>query len=185
MAPPSQLFTYFNARQLNGDWVTPDAGVRPRVALRSAAGFGLCPADVWPDDDSKVNVLPSEAAYKSAKGSRGWLRGYYRIGATGSERQSQIKAALSAGYPCIFGLGFDEALCAWPGGLLYSGPTGPIVGHQMFVAVGYTHKGVEIVAPWGENWCDSGFGYITWALTESDLTDDWWVLDVLPENEAA
>lgn len=104
----SRLFIYWNARNLNNPPTSyKDNGSKIRLAFDSMARYGAPYESVYPYITSKVNDRPSIIAYRQAMSHK--IDKFYRISATGGDRISQIKQALSANCPVVFGTKIAES----------------------------------------------------------------------------
>ena len=104
----SRLFIYWNARNFERPPATNrDDGTKISLAMFSVYKLGCCNESLVPYSLNKVNKKPGWIAYKKALQNR--FKNFYRIYATGDERIRQVKQALSAGCPVIFGTKIYES----------------------------------------------------------------------------
>jgi len=101
----SRLFVYYNAR-LAYSGQTNDNGTYIRFAMESLTRQGVCDESRWPYDVSKVNTTPGWMPYRLAFMNK--LTGYYRIMSSKSLIVSNIKKALDAKHPVVFGMSVHD-----------------------------------------------------------------------------
>lgn len=158
---PSATFTYYNSRLLDDkDNVKEDCGSSIESALNAVRKYGVCNADVWPNDQPYDEKPDKDAYADGLKGKE--LTKYYNV-----KSLLQVKKALSLGYPVA-------ASFAWP----FKGPN-PYTyfldppddkvfkkcysGHAV-VIVGYddSKKAFEIRNSWGDYWGNKGYCYMSY-----------------------
>lgn len=170
----SRLFNYYTTRELEGR--LGQSGAVLRNAIKQAQKLGLPDESIWPYDESKAEVKPSEDAYTSAIEHK--LFRYERIkGSTDKELVHCVKSAISEGYPVVFGTPVTQQWMNMRGGdITYRGVTenDPIVGGHAMVIIGYSLDYFVIENSWGKQWGDGGLGYIPVSLVSSFF--DLWVI---------
>lgn len=145
----SRLFIYWNARNLqNPPSGHKDSGTRIRLAFDSLARYGAPSETTYPYVISKVNDRPTLRSYREAVQNR--ISKFYRIDKTGNERIGQIKQALSAGCPVVFGTKIANSFKAYRGGTIYLPKDSYIGGHAM-VLIGWSEEkqAFELRNSWG------------------------------------
>lgn len=181
----SRLFTYYNARLLgNKDWVNVDDGAFIRDAIKSLFKYGSPPESKWPYRAASVNVRPSNTAYEVATSAQTALSldyEYVRL-----TTLTQLKSALAAGQPVVFGFAVTEAFENIKKGDRYPLPVPTsgekTLGGHAVVAVGYSDAAVapyiEVRNSWGKAWGDEGHFYLDqkWFTDKRRLVDDMWVI---------
>lgn len=168
----SRLFVYGMARQKHGI-LGQDEGTTLRDCMEVLSTFGICEETDWPYDESKVLVSPSLMAQRKALGHK--IHSYYRIKDTGSDRVEQIRAALRARHPVVFGTQIDKAFLSHRGSGLIRIPTGPFIGGHAMIVVGMTANHFIVKNSWGRGWGDDGYGYFDPSYLGWDRTTDLWV----------
>lgn len=171
----SRLFIYWNARNLeNPPGGHKDDGTRIRLAFDSLARYGAPSETTYPYVISKVNDRPTLRSYREAIQHR--ISKFYRIDGTGNERIGQIKQALSAGCPVVFGTKIANSFKAYRGGTIYLPKDSYIGGHAMcLVSWSEEKQAFELRNSWGESWGISGYGWIHKSYIASNVARDFWV----------
>jgi C1A family cysteine protease len=176
----SRMYIYYNARARQG-WEDSDEGCFIRDAIKSMASpaGGVASEVLWPFLQTQVNVKPSPVAY--ADGTRKTIGDYYRI--DGPDRLYQVRYALAAGYPVIFGISvypsFESEFASRTGIIPMPGPHERLLGGHAIKAVGYDDDMQRVIFQnsWGDSWGDRGFGYLHYDyINDDDLSDDYWVV---------
>ncbi len=177
----STLFGYWNTLQQQGQIV--DAGCQPRIALQVLSQAGFCAEKFWPFDPTQVLQQPPPDAYTAANDNKTTAGSYYLIDSSGSQKIQDIKTAIAAGYPVIYGSPVDQMYENYTGGVM-SVPNGtPLGGHQRCL-VAYTADYVQEVNSWGPNWGENGLARISWEIATWDQASDFWVFDRVPKPTA-
>jgi C1A family cysteine protease len=181
---PSALFLYRNARELAG--LTGDCGADLRTTLRALATFGA-PSDAQLRyDPARFEEPIPPTCFGYAERFR-TVR-YFRLdpsGAKGSDILLNVRRALAARLPSVFGMPIYSGFPA-PGEIAADIPY-PDRGEQLFgglalVAVGYDderlisgEQGALLVRnAWGTSWGDKGYAWLPYAWVESKLACDFW-----------
>ena len=174
---PSPRFVYFHARGYHGGELV-DTGTYLRTGLKGAMQFGVAPESTCLTSRALINRSPSWAAYRQAH-DWGGLRGYYRISSEGSERVDEIKRALAADHPVVFGTGVSAGFKNFTGTSTVTRPAhSAIIGRHAMCVVGYDGDRFRVLNSWGSYWGDGGFVWVTDTYLAWDETRDLWVLDV-------
>lgn len=173
----SPLFGYYNTlvRQAN---MIVDRGCIPRIALATLTDLGFCDDADWKFDPAMVLKQPLPDAYTQATDQK-LITSYYRLYETGDALVHQIKQALAAGHPVIYGSPIDATYEANTGGLIMPA-TGEWIGAHMRCLVGYTENYAIEANSWGDDWGDKGFGYLSWDFIKWEYSYDFWVFDGVP-----
>jgi C1A family cysteine protease len=139
---------------------------------------GVPSEDVYPYDSSKVYLKPGWLVYKAAVQNK--LNKFYRINATGDARIIQIRQALSAGNPVVFGTALLESFKEVTDDSVIQAPTSSkYIGNHAMVVVGYNNakNAFEIRNSWGTNyWGNKGYGYMSPDYLKASITKDLWVM---------
>ena len=173
--PTSQLYLYHSARAQHGDEKT-DGGTHLRSAARALQLVGAPLERFWPYDHSKVNKQPPPQAYMEAHPRREGI--YERIDGVGELRLLNIKRALAAGHPVVFGTLVTEQFTKNEGSTLIQRPkdsTSLIGGHAM-CCVGYDVDGFVIVNSWGPQWREGGTAWLSHDYMAWAGTSDLWIV---------
>lgn len=162
----SELFTYYNAREMEGT-IDKDAGAYVRDVCKSGVTQGFCLEEYWPYIPSKFKEKPSWSAYFCAKYYR--LSGYYRCNTA-----DEIKQALVNGLPVVFGAGVWSNFLSFRGDVYKSIGGSPAGGHCMLV-VGYSNaKNAFLVKnSWGTEFGNRGYVWIEYGIFMQYLYDAW------------
>jgi C1A family cysteine protease len=175
----SRLFVYYNERNMEGS-TTTDSGAFIHDGINSIGQLGICEEPIWPYDEAKFTVKPSDTAYTEALQRR--YHTYSRI--SGKE---QMLACLTEGYPFVFGVQVEEStFCTEvPGGMvaMITGDEKDLGGHAM-CCVGYDmEKELFIVRnSWGEEWGDKGYCYFPFEYLVYFADDCWTVRNTYTDN---
>lgn len=172
---PSRRFLYWHARGYHGDELT-DGGTFPRTAMKGLIRFGAPTEKHCAWDPRLVNRSPAFAAYRHAFDQRG-LKGYCRIDSDGDERLDEIRRAIAAARPVIFGTGVSRAFLDFSGTGTADAPAS-IVGRHAMCIVGYETGRFRVANSWGTAWGDSGFAWLSEDYLAWPDTRDLWALDI-------
>jgi C1A family cysteine protease len=172
----SRLFIYWNARNLeNPPTCTIDKGSRIRLAFDCMSRYGAPAESIYPYDVSKVNKRPTILSYREAIKNR--IDKFYRIDSTGSERIKQIKQALSAGNPVVFGTKVAASFKAVNSDTVVYNPGGGWIGGHAMCIVGWSElkQAFEVRNSWGTSWGVNGYCWMDKNYIASSITSDIWV----------
>ncbi|MDZ8095960.1 MAG: C1 family peptidase [Nostoc sp. DedQUE05] len=190
---PSPMFLYKAAR--NKMKVTGDVGSSIRETMKALALFGVPPEEYWSYDENKVDEEPPPYCYAFAQNYK--TIKYFLLDYAGITEETllfQIKAVLSAGFPCIFGLTLYSSIYKSSnekGHIPFPDyQEDKIVGGHTLVAVGYDDfqfvkcangqkysKGAFLVRnSWGTEWGVKGYGWLPYDYVLAGLTSAWWSL---------
>lgn len=154
---PSHLFTYYNVRLLEGT-VGEDSGGTLSDTCKAVKQYGICDAVIWPNDNAKFAVKPTDAAYKDGKAGDDALTSFYR-----AQTVNEAREALALGHLPYIGIRVYENFES--GQTLSSGiipaPKGQLLGGHALVIVGYQD---DVPArpgwwPFGRLFCRRSRGY--------------------------
>jgi len=186
---PSRLFIYYNERVIEGT-VNTDAGAQIRDGIKSIAKAGVCAEKLWPYDDTpassdgdiwpkgaKPATKPPKAAYDAALEHQAVQ--YQRV----MPMLAQMKGCLAEGNPFVFGFTVYASLYDDKGAprknVPMPGPKDRMLGGHAVLCVGYDDATQHFVVrnSWGPKNQDKGYFYLPYSyLTDSDLSDDFWVV---------
>jgi C1A family cysteine protease len=114
------------------------------------------------------------------------VNGAYRISSVGQQRVHDVKAAIAAGHPVIFGTEVDNAIFDVASGQVWPGCVGPSIGGHAILITGFAPSHFEICNSWGSTYSDRGFFLASESAIASGAASDFWVLDMAqPFSEAA
>jgi len=161
--PASPWFVYYHSRLQHGDEKV-DGGTYIRTACDAARHEGMPATQYWDRGalNFRVNRQPGRNAYRFAHGRRGLS--YYRIKGFADEKLLQIRAAIDAGLPVIFGSTVRQSFLDWNGPDVIDAPkqSEPVAGGHAMCMVGYdSARGFKIVNSWGTRWRDHGCAWLT------------------------
>jgi C1A family cysteine protease len=163
---------------------TGNSGADLRTTLKALGRFGLPPERYGPYDPSRIEDDPEPFLYAYSREYHALI--YVRldgIGESGCRVLQQVKAHLSAGFPCAFGFPvFDSLTCA--ADLAFPTHFDATIGGSAAVAVGYddsrrirsTKGALRVHTSWGNEWGDVGYGWLPYAYVEEGLAVDFWTL---------
>lgn len=145
--------------------------------------LGFPPEQVWPYDDrtdGNYRVKPPADVFRQAFDRIAPLD-YSRILTFGDERIDDVKRALAAGHPVVFGTQVSESFCngeTGPG-FTVDTPVGiPMAGGHCLLSVGYdSNDRFRVVNSWSEAWGDRGKFWMTADYMAAPDTIDIWIAD--------
>ena len=183
LEPPSALYIYALARAQHSTFLR-DNGTFIRLAAEAVRKMGVPCAEAWPFSTApwRVNRRPSWKAHMMAEPRHGTA--YYRIWDTGDDRIQQMKRALFAGYPVVFGTRIDRAFMVDDGPMIVDGAdVDDIAGGHAMLCTGYRHTESGLVFQvrnsWGTSWRDTGYcwfteDYMRWPHTRDFTVFEGW-----------
>jgi C1A family cysteine protease len=177
---PSRLFIYYNAREMEGT-IDEDSGCTIRDGIKTVANLGVCPETIWEYFIPNFAIKPPTHCYQEALNSQ--VINYRRIGYTLSE----MKSCLVEGFPFIIGVDVFENFPMETETGIIPMPKGECIGGHAMLVVGYDDDArvFKIRNSWGEEWGESGYGYIPYDyLTDMSISADYWTIRVI-ESEGA
>jgi C1A family cysteine protease len=173
---PSRLFIYYNERKMEGS-INDDAGACIADGVASVHNVGVCDEKEWPYVPSKFAVAPSQTLYKKALNHKSGQ--YKRI----QQNLSQIKTALAASSPVIFGMNvyesFESDSVAKTGVVPMPSSTDECLGGHAVLIVGYrdTDRKFIVRNSWGPTWGDKGYFYLPYQyVTDPNICSDFWTI---------
>ena len=151
------------------------------ISMGTLSSLGTCLESKWPYDVSAVNVRPTWGAYREAYANK--IGAFYSIQSTGDQRIEEIKEALRAQHPVVFGMAIDDAFMGYRGGVMPMPVPGakPLGGHAMLI-VGYDDSQGALIGrnSWGTWWGESGYYRMPYAYLDAAEADDFWVPTAVP-----
>lgn len=171
----SRLGIYSQARIRGGEdmHALSDDGCVIADAVASMTEVGVCSEDRWPFDPSQVNVPAPWDAIRADARVTGWQK---------LETADEVRAAIAAGHPVIFGMQVDQSYEDSDGSSTYTGPVGPSLGGHCQTIVGYAPGQFLALNSWGKDWAAKGMVWIAESfLFGSGLAADFTALDAAPE----
>lgn len=162
---PSSRWPYWGGRTTHNA-ETLDGGTHIRGACRAMAFLGVCPEDIMPFIPEEINTPPSWNAFRAAYDQR-WVQGYYRVLTSGEERIKEMKQALTAGFPIVFGMQVDSSWIGYNSGVIERSDTSKIIGGHATFLYGYQDGVFLGQNSWGAGWGLAG----RYQLREAALTD--------------
>lgn len=177
---PSRRYLYRDAlgyaKATRGEAIR-DQGVVLGDLFTAASWAGVVPEPEWPWNAARVTEEPPFAVLRVGREQRWSVDGYHRLDT--EARAVQLKQALAAGHPCVFGGDVDEAFEQPDGPALVTSVGTSLGGHAM-LAVGYDEDGVLICNSWGSSWRDRGYVRMAWRLFLSRAVWEVWAIDASP-----
>lgn len=177
----SRLFIYYQSRLYEGT-VNQDDGAYIRSGIKSVYTYGAPLESIWPYDETKYAIRPSEDAYIDAAKRK--VTGYEKCIDFDS-----VKNALASGYPVIVGFdvydSFEYKIIEETGMMLYPNTKREAyLGGHAVVLVGYNNNftgrkvGYFIAKnSWGKEWGDNGYFYMPYGVIQNkSMSDDFWLI---------
>lgn len=173
---PSRLFIYYNERNMEGH-TKEDAGAEIHDGIKSIHLTGVCPETEWPYNIEKFTEKPSPECYETAKNHK--TLNYRAIDQT----IDQIKAALTSGFPVVFGFvvysSFESQEVAETGRMPMPKEDEDILGGHAIAAVGFDDKEQVFIIrnSWSSAWGDNGYFYMPYDFIKNpEYASDFWVV---------
>lgn len=133
-----------------------DDGTYVRSAFSVMKRLGVAAERLWPYDPRNVNVRRTIVAMQDAYDHR--IDAYYRIIARGAAKGAEVRAAIDAGLPVVFGVDVGRDFLNYTGGegVIFEQPATSVGGHAT-VIVGYCRLADGSYAylvrnSWGTSW---------------------------------
>lgn len=174
---PSRLFLYWNERQLEGD-TDQDGGAIIRDGIRVCNQFGIVSEKLWPFNEFRLFVKPSENIYTKAMRNR--IHFYAAVDLTNLD---QIRLALSHKLPIVFGFDvydyFESAAMAKKGILNMPAHKEQFLGGHCVAIVGHddAERMFLVRNSWGTEWGPfNGYFKMSYDYVTSNMCSDGWVI---------
>lgn len=175
---PSRLWLMYLCHALDGDTNLFD-GTFIRNAFKVLVKLGFPPESAWPYDDSsdgRFRVKPDKNVFRLADDRKAPLD-YRRILTVGYERVDDVKRALAAGFPVVFGTAVSNDFARNIG--TTSGPIDPptrdIAGLHALRAFAHKNDTFRIRNTWSPEWADEGNCEFSSDYIAHPSTEDVWV----------
>lgn len=175
----SRLFIYWNARNLATPPITTiDDGSHIKWAFDSIKRYGVPNEEDYPYVPAKVNDKPGWLIYKKAIQHK--ITGFYRISSTGDNRILNIKQALSARNPVVFGTAIAESFRKINNDTIVNLPSDKYIGNHAMIIVGWSDykKAFKIRNSWGTSFGINGYCYMSPEYIKSNITSDIWAATI-------
>lgn len=182
---PSHIFTYYNVRRVEGNPAGQDTGGTLSGTCRAIRQYGVCNSEIWPNDNSRFAVQPSDAAYEDGLAGNDQLAEFYRV-----ESVDEARQALAQGQLPYIGIRIYENFetdSVMKSGVIPK-PEGELLGGHALVIVGHHDNGEKrclfsrkskgyflIRNSWGTGIGLDGSGYFRagYEVLEKLLMDMW------------
>lgn len=180
----SRLAIYWVARAYVHEQAI-DAGSFIHLAFQGLNTFGFAPEGAWPYLTENFARMPPIGAMAKAFDQRDADRpdvDYRRILSSGGQLVDDIKRALGAGYPIVFGIDVSTSFVAGqlgPTGIAQAPGSGDEIagGHAMLLG-GHQSEFAWARTSWGEGAFDHGWFPIAWDYLET--AEDVWMVAAAP-----
>lgn len=177
--PLSRLALYYYGREIEKT-IDEDSGLEIRDGIKAAKEIGVPPEVLWPYVPSQFKKAPSAEARRVGKL---WTALTYERVTT---KRAWIKAALSTGFPVVFGVTLYESFENVKSDGLVKEPDpekeSEVGGHCMLL-VGYRGGRFIVKNSWGPTWGDRGYCYVPESYVSSPYlgAGDYWIIKNLGE----
>ncbi len=177
---PSRLFIYYNERDIEGS-VETDSGASIRDGIKVLSRVGVCPEVDYVYDINKFAYKPSDIAYSDA--SKHKSVEYRRL----SVNPTDIKKALSSGFPVIFGFNVFESFMTEEvektGVANLPKENESVVGGHAALIIGYENGRFIVRNSWGKSWGADGHFTMPSAFFCSKYCADMWVIQSIKDGK--
>lgn len=180
----SRLAIYWVARAYVHEQAI-DAGSFIHLAFQGLNTFGFAPEGAWPYLPDNVSRMPPLNVMAKSFDQRDADRpevDYRRILSSGGALVDDIKRALGAGYPCVFGVDVSSAFVdgdLGPTGIAQApGPGDEIAGGHAMLLAGHDQGSALARTSWGDGAFNHGWFRIAWDYLET--AEDVWMVASAP-----
>ncbi len=154
--------------------------------MGALALFGAPPEKFWEYEVERFDDEPFAFCYSFAQNYQALK--YFRLDEQGKSEEEilqSVKETLTQQIPTLFGFTvYNSIRNAIGGKITYPTNNESVLGGHAVVAVGFddsmvigSSKGAFIIRnSWGEEWGDSGYGYLPYDYLLNGLALDWWAL---------
>ena len=169
----SKLFTYYNARAIEGT-TGSDSGAELRDVIKGVATYGACNEQDWWYNEPAVMLQPSMLAYSNAKNNT--LKEYRSLATL-----DDMRGCLADGYPFVFGFivfySFEFGTINKTGIVEMPTATDTIIASHGVCCVGYDDdkKLFKCRNSWGNKWGKGGYFYMPYDYIMLFGFDFWMV----------
>lgn len=176
----SRLFAYYGSGALEGD--TTDTGRQIADVFTALARLGFPEEQFWPfsDNPTKINTHPNYTAYYAAADQR-VITGAHRITTRGNQRIENVKAAIAAGHPVVWGTALDDAFMNLGASDVWPGLRGPSIGGHAMVLHRYDGAILWSRSSWTDGYADGGSARVHQDAVASSDASDFWVVETAPQ----
>lgn len=171
---------YTSARRLNAPLPATllDHGLYPRDAVDVMDRFGVMADEGFDPAHINDELFVDEVETAATHIVSGWRRIPDAIDDSDAvELTDEMKRALYAGFPFMFGMDLDHAYSDYTDGVYERQPNARSAGRHMQCAIGYTKDGVLVLNSWGL-WGAVGRSLVGWKTMASMFVSDRYVLEV-------
>jgi hypothetical protein len=165
---PSRRWIYRLARETHNEGHMDDGTF-------ISAGLYVMRTLGWPDErrlpwapDRVNDGVPAEAR-RDAYDQRDAVS-EHAITSWGDARKREVREALAAGFPVIFGAHVDREFLACAGWDRLDLRGDAVGGHAMILC-GYDEDGAHVLNSWGSGWAMGGLGLLSWDAVASRIRD--------------
>jgi len=183
---PARLWVYYCERAIEGS-IGTDSGAMIRDGVKACATTGYVPEGEWPYDITTFTSPPKGVDVLTAESAAHKVAEYRAVAQT----LDDIKAALAAGFPTVFGFtvyeSFESADVASSGNVPMPGPDEKVLGGHAVVLVGYDDATSRFTVrnSWGPGWGQAGYFTMPYEyVTDADLASDFWTLTTVNDTAA-
>lgn len=172
---PARLFLYYWARAYQGDQER-DEGTYIRDCMKACRKFGFPREMYWAYTESKVNDEPGFTAVQRAFDNTR-LGAYHRITGHGDERLLEIKAAIAAGRPVVFGTDVSKSFVEGVVGETVRPPRpANVVGAHAMLVISYSGDRFGVLNSWSSSWGKDGMCWFSPEYVTDERTSDLWAV---------
>ena len=151
-----------------------------RSTFKTLARFGAPPEHLWPYVPANFDRAPMDPllyAYSREYSSIQYFRPVSKA-TKAKKKLKSIRRFLSAGFPCVCGFSVPSSIAHYSH-IPFPDQFHEVIGGQAVLIMGYDDdlrgEGSFLIrGNWGENWGDSGYGWLPYRFVREGFAVDFW-----------